>query len=157
KLEGHTDWVRAVAFSRDGQLLASASYDQTVRLWNPATGEEVQQLKGHTVRVSAKAFSRNRQLLTSAANVLPVKQWNPATGEVVQKLELRTIVKDLNFSKDNRHLETDGGILLLHYNLPSIPSLKPRCARHFFLNADWITEKDRNLLWLPHGQRGCCS
>jgi len=42
KLEGHTSSVSAVAFSQDGSLLASASYDETVRLWNPATGQEVQ-------------------------------------------------------------------------------------------------------------------
>ncbi|KAL9049231.1 MAG: hypothetical protein Q9162_007326 [Coniocarpon cinnabarinum] len=40
KLEGHGGGVSAVAFSADGQLLASASDDQTVRLWNPATGEQ---------------------------------------------------------------------------------------------------------------------
>lgn len=45
KLEGHTGWVSAVAFSQDGSLLASASGDQTVRLWNPATGQEIQKLE----------------------------------------------------------------------------------------------------------------
>src|SRR5262249_36267831 len=38
-LEGHTKSLNAVAFSRDGKLLASGSDDETVRLWDPATGE----------------------------------------------------------------------------------------------------------------------
>ncbi|XWW94391.1 hypothetical protein V2A60_002334 [Cordyceps javanica] len=45
-LEGHTSSVNAVAFSQDGSLLASASFDNTVRLWNPSTGQELQKFGG---------------------------------------------------------------------------------------------------------------
>ena len=49
-LTGHTSGVRAVAFSPDGRLLATASDDGTARLWDPATGKHRRTLTGHTSR-----------------------------------------------------------------------------------------------------------
>jgi WD40 repeat protein len=40
-LKGHSTWVNSVAFSRDGKLLASGSYDGSTKLWDVATGREV--------------------------------------------------------------------------------------------------------------------
>src|SRR5262249_44778629 len=50
-LKGHTAIVTSVAFSSDGQRLASASLDGTVKVWDAQTGQEVLTLKGQTQTV----------------------------------------------------------------------------------------------------------
>jgi WD40 repeat protein len=120
----HTpETILDICLSPDGQLLASASSDRTVRLWNPATGEQVQKLEGHSGLVSAAAFSSDGQLLASASGDRTVRLWNPATGEQVQKLEQGNIVRQLRFSSDSQCLETDKGILRLYSCQSTAPLL----------------------------------
>ena len=83
----HSVWVNAVAFSHDGRLLASASGDGKVRLWDAGTPEQVQKLEGHSGRVNAIAFSPDGRLLASASDDETVRLWDTATEEQVQKLE----------------------------------------------------------------------
>ncbi|KAF7505435.1 hypothetical protein GJ744_000762 [Endocarpon pusillum] len=87
KLEGHSDWVRAVTFSPDGALLASGSDDQMIRLWDTQTGREVQKLEGHSNLVSAVAFSPDGAILASGSNDQTIRLWDTQTGQEVQKLE----------------------------------------------------------------------
>jgi serine/threonine protein kinase/WD40 repeat protein len=62
----HWGKVNAVAFSPDGQLLASGGDDQTVRLWKVASGEQLRYFLGHDSRVDQVAFSPNGQVIASA-------------------------------------------------------------------------------------------
>ena len=80
-LEGHAGPVMSVAFSPDGQRLASGSDDETVKIWDSATGKELFALKGHAARVMSVAFSPDGQRLASGSADRTVKIWDSATGK----------------------------------------------------------------------------
>ena len=86
-LEGHSSDVNAVAFSLDGKLLASASGDRTVKLWDAGTGAALQTLEGHLGNVNAVAFSPDGKLLASASGDRTVKLWDASSGAALQTLE----------------------------------------------------------------------
>jgi WD40 repeat protein len=73
--------MMACAFSPDGRLLATASRDRTVRLWQVANGQEVHQLAGHTGSMMACAFSPDGRLLATASTDGTARLWEVASGQ----------------------------------------------------------------------------
>ena len=78
-LKGHTDFVSSIAFSPDRRTLASGSWDNTIRFWNPHTAAHSATLTGHTDRVTSVAFSPNGNMFTSGSWDKTVRFWNPHT------------------------------------------------------------------------------
>ena len=104
-LEGHTDLVWSVAFRPNGVMLASASWDRTVRLWNVNTGNLLHTLTGHTNEVLSVTFSPDGQTLVSSDWDGTILIWNPNTQKLKRTLKGHTGgVTSVAFSPNGRTL-----------------------------------------------------
>lgn len=83
---GHSRRVTRLAFNPQGSLLASASADRSIRLWESNRGEERSRLEGHTSFVLSLAFSPDGSLLASGSADRTVRLWQPEDGRLLHTL-----------------------------------------------------------------------
>jgi WD40 repeat protein/subtilase family serine protease len=109
-LTGHTDWVRSVAFSPDGSLIASGSVDYTIKLWRVSDGALVRTLTGHTSGVSSVAFSPDGSLIASGSGDRTIRLWRVSDGALVATLTGHTSgVSSVAFSPDGSLIASGSG------------------------------------------------
>jgi len=74
-LRGHEHIVSAIAVSTDGKTLASGSVDNTVKLWDVASGQNLATLKEHGDAIWSVAFSPDGKTLASAGRDKTIRPW----------------------------------------------------------------------------------
>jgi WD40 repeat protein len=109
RLRGHKGAVTAVAFSSNNRLLASGSVDNSVKLWDAATGKELLTLAGHQARVTGVAFSPDGKRLATSSGDRTVRVWDTTSAKELLCLEGHAgPVTCVAFSTDGR-LVAGGG------------------------------------------------
>lgn len=127
ELRRHAGWVRHIAFSPDGRTLASCSNDQTIRLWDVATGALLRECLGHSDWVMWVAFHPSGHTLASASFDGTVRQWDVATGQPIAPIGLSPMM---------RHSK---GVVALAYHPKG----------HLLVSASW---EERLKFWDAHTQ-----
>ena len=75
-LKGHLSRVTSVSFSPDGKRIVSGSWDETLKIWDVKTGQEMLTLKGHSDRVKSVSFSPDGKRIVSGSRDGTVKVWD---------------------------------------------------------------------------------
>lgn len=104
RLETHQDLIMRVKFSPDDQKIATASLDNTAKIWS-LDGKEIQTLKGHTRPVVDVSFSPDGQIIATASRDKSVKLWN-LQGQQLLNLQHQDIVWSVSFSPDGQTIAT---------------------------------------------------
>lgn len=103
----HSREINALAFSPDGQRLATASTDGTVKIWDLGNGHEILSYSGHKEKVRAMAWSNDGTFIASAGNEKAIRIWDPTNGKDKQIINaIGENVTSVALSKDGKHVFT---------------------------------------------------
>jgi WD40 repeat protein len=110
ELHGHRAPILSCAFSPDSTILATASADATVRIWDTSTFQLKTTLVGHTADIQDIAFSPDGKYLLSASWDCSVRVWETATWQLATVIDRRPHEsRSVRFSPDGASFAVGGG------------------------------------------------
>jgi WD40 repeat protein len=105
RFKGHQASVWSVSFSPDGKYIATASGNQTARLWD-VTGKLIQEFKGHQKAVGSVNFSPDGKYIATASTDKTARLWE-VTGKLIQEFKgHQDLVSSVSFSPDGKYIAT---------------------------------------------------
>ncbi|MBQ9800116.1 MAG: protein kinase, partial [Thermoguttaceae bacterium] len=114
ELDGHVDWIRALALSPNDRYLASGGWDQVVYLWDLASGRRLRSLPERVKGVAQLEFAPDGRTLATATEFGAVTVWDAATNEAVFRVQVGSgAARSFRFSRDGRYFATacdDGAV-----------------------------------------------
>jgi WD40 repeat protein len=148
--DAHDGWVRALAVSPDGKLLASCGNDNLVKLWSTTEGKLVRELPGHASHVYNVAFHPDGQFLASADLKGTVKVWDVAKGAWQRDLDAKILHKyDETFRADHggargMAFNADGSVLAIA-GITDVSNAFAGVGKPLIVQFDWQTGKQKLL------------
>ncbi|PON97901.1 Guanine nucleotide-binding protein, beta subunit [Trema orientale] len=109
RMTGHQCEINQVCFSPDGQWIASASFDKSVKLWNGTTGNFVATFRGHVGKVFQISWSADSRFLLSCSEDSTLKVWDVRSRKLKQDLPGHTSwVYVVDWSPDGQKVASGG-------------------------------------------------
>lgn len=135
--QAHNGAIYDLAFSPDGQLIATAGADGVIKLWRASDGEPIATLSGHTSVVSSVAFSPDGSYLASGSWDCSIRVWSVVSRDFLFALSGHTAaVSSVQFSADGTRLVSgswDGTVRIWDF-------VNRRVARTLRGHTDWVHE-----------------
>ncbi len=104
-LSGHSSYAKSVVFSADGTRIVSGSEDDTLKLWDASTGQQLRTLQGHSSVVYSVAFSPDGTRIVSGSSGKTLKLWDASTGQELRTLQGHSsYVDSVAFSPDGTRI-----------------------------------------------------
>ena len=108
EFQAHPTFISDVKLSQSESILATASHDDSIKVWNAETGQELQELRGHQGDVRTVAISPDERRLYSASEDGTIREWDLTTGAELHQLHSNTSLLAMALSPDGRLLASSG-------------------------------------------------